>query len=108
LRICEAYEHEPILSYQGEDCCSANGCNKTGTQLFDIATAMTLTPTAEVGAATVTCQGTPTVTCISDTDGANCILTLTQQVCVSIPVRYGVTLTNGETTIGCADGCGCG
>ena len=33
---------------------------------------------------------------------------MTQQVCVSIPVRYGVCIAAGDTTIGCADSRSCG
>jgi len=105
LRISEAYEHEPILSYQGEENCPVSGCSKIGTQCVNVAAAMTLTPVASVGTVSVTCQGTPSIACVPSEDGTFCTLTLTQQVCVSVPVRYGVTLTSGETTIGCADHC---
>jgi len=61
--------------------------------------------------ATVACQGTPTITCVTAPDGSCCTITMTQQICVSIPVCYGVTMGGGETTIACADnnciGCGC-
>ena len=111
MRINEAYEHEPIRSYQPENSCPLNGCSKIGTQCVDIAASVTLTPTASVGAVTVACQGTPTVTCQTNGDASSCLLTITQEVCVSVPVTYGVTLTNGDATIACTDnnciGCGC-
>lgn len=111
LRISEAYEHEPILPCQAESSCPVGGCNKTGTQCVDIAAPFTLTPNAAVGAVTVTCQGNPSITCVSSADGSSCTVTMTQQVCVSVPIRYGVNLTSGEPTITCADnncvGCGC-
>ena len=111
MRISEAYEHEPILPYQAEDSCPVGGCNKTGTQCVDIAAPFTLTPTAAVGAVTITCQGSPNITCVSDACGSSCTVTMTQQICVSVPIRYGVSLTSGEPTITCADnncvGCGC-
>ena len=110
MRISEAYEHEPILPYQAEDSCPVGGCNKTGTQCVDIAAPFTLTPTAAVGAVSITCQGSPSVTCVSDACGSSCTVTMTQQVCVSVPIRYGVSLTSGEPKITCADGswgCGC-
>ena len=70
---------------------------------------MTLTPTASVGNVTVACQGTPSIACVTDACGASVTVTMTQQICVSVPVRYGVTMTTGEPTIACADNCtGCG
>lgn len=105
MRISEAYEHEPILAYSGEDCCPVSGCGRIGTQCVNVSAAMTMTPVAAVGTIAVTCQGLPTIACVPAEDGSFCTLTMTQQVCVSVPIRYGVTLTSGETTIGCADHC---
>nr|WP_325298286.1 hypothetical protein [uncultured Dysosmobacter sp.] len=111
MHISEAYEHEPIRPYQAEDACPMNGCNKVGTQCVDVSAPLTLTPTASVGTVTVACQGVPDITCVTDAGGASCTVTMTQQVCVSVPIRYGVTLTSGEPTIACADnscvGSGC-
>lgn len=109
MRINEAYEHDPILPYQGEENCPTNSCSKIGTQCVDVAEQLTLTPSVTVGTATVTCQGAPTITCVTDAEGTTCTVTMTQQVCVSVPVRYGVTMTSAEPTISCADSCiGCG
>ena len=111
MHISEAYEHEPILPYPGEGTCPSGSCSKVGTQCVEIAAPMTLEPTATMGAVTVTCQGSPEVTCVTNEDGTSCTVTMTQQVCVSVPVSYGVTLTAGKPTIACADdhcmGCGC-
>ena len=104
MRISEAYEHDSLLPYQ-EESCVLNGCNKVGTQCLDVSVSMLATPTSVVGTPEVSCQGTPEITCEVNEDGTSCTLIMTQQVCVSVPVRYGLTLTNGETTIGCADSC---
>ena len=109
LRINEAYEHETILPYPTEESCPMNGCNKVSTQCVDVSAPMTLTPTAAVGAVTVACQGSPCATCVADASGTSVTVTMTQQICVTVPVRYGVTMTAGEPTITCADSCtGCG
>ena len=105
LRISEAYEHEPILAYQPGESCPSGSCSRVGTQCVNIAAPMVLTPSAVMGAATVTCQGTPVITCVTQDGGATCTVTMTQQVCVSVPIRYGVTMTTGDVTIGCADSC---
>ena len=113
MRISEAYEHEPILPYQSEESCPLNGCNKVSTQCVDVTAPVILVPTAAMGSPTVTCQGSPKITCATNADGTMCTVTLTQQVCVSIPVRFGVALTSEEPTISCAGsgstdgGCGC-
>ena len=108
MRIHEAYEHEPLLSCSCEG--GQSGCGRIGTQCLNIAASAVLTPVATVREVTVSCQGTPVITCESN-GGASCTMTITQQVCVSVPVNFGVTLTNGDATIACADnnciGCGC-
>lgn len=110
MRINEAYEHEAILSCQGEEGTLANtGCNKVTTQCVDVTAPVILQPTASVGTVTVACQGAPSVTCVSDPSGTSCTVTLTQQICVTMPVRYGVSMSTGDPTISCAgDGvCSC-
>ncbi len=102
LRINEAYEHDAILPYSGEESCPLGGCNKIGVQCVNVSEPLTLTPTATTGSAVVNCQGTPSVTCVTSGDGSVCTVTVTQRVCVSVPIRYGVTMTPGEPTISCA------
>jgi hypothetical protein len=102
LRINEAYEHEPILPYQGEESCPPTGCNKIATQCVDVAAVVTLEPVAVAGNATVTCQGSPSAVCVTNEEGTMCTVTFTQRVCVAIPIRYSVTTTPGDSTIACA------
>ena len=114
MRINEAYEHDSILLGQGEDSRKAhNSCNKVITQCVDVTAPMVLTPTASVGTVTVCCQGAPCVNCNTDPCGSSATITLTQQICVTVPVRYGVSMNSGEPSISCAVGkcpsapCGC-
>ncbi len=108
MHINEVYEHDPILPCPSEDSCPISGCSKVGTQCVNVAATMSLTPTAVVGTPTVTCQGSPRVTCVTEPGGTRCTVTMTQQVCVSVPVRYGVELTGGDPTIACAESSPCG
>ena len=107
MRINEAYEHEPLLACQSD---YLNSCGRIGTQCVDIEAAMTLTPTADMGTVTVSCQGTPNITCETNGNGTSCTVTMTQQICVSVPINYGVELTAETPRIACADnhciGCG--
>nr|WP_326184478.1 hypothetical protein [uncultured Oscillibacter sp.] len=105
MHISEAYEHEPIRPCKAEDACQPSGCNKVGTQCVDVSAPLILTPTAAAGTVTVACQGTPDITCVTDAGGTSCTVTMTQRVCVSVPIRYGVNLTSGEPTIACAESC---
>lgn len=112
MHISEAYEHEPILPYQPEENCPAGGCNKIGTQCVDVAAPLTLTPIATAGTATITCQGAPSVVCVTDAEGTSCTVTVTQRVCVAVPIRYSVVVDPDDPTISCAggaesSGCGC-
>ena len=107
MRINEAYEHEPILPYgMDEKSCQTGRCDKTVVQCVDVDAPVVLTPSATVGTVTVSCQGTPSVTCTTDPSGTSCSVVMTQQVCVTIPIRYGVSLTSGEPTIACAGSAG--
>ena len=106
LRINEAYEHEPMLPGQGDEGrLPNNGCKKIVTQCVAVTAPVVLTPTASVGTVTVSCQGAPSINCTADPCGTSATLTLTQQVCVTVPVCYGVGMDSGEATISCTD-CG--
>ncbi len=112
LRINEAYEHEAILPRQGEESCLGSGCNKIITQCVDISAPVTLVPAASLGAVTVSCQGSPVVCCTQDPCGTSSTITLTQRVCVTIPIKYDISMNTCDPTISCAEGggscpCGC-
>lgn len=102
MRINEAYEHAPILPCPGEEC---GGCNKIVTQCVDVTAPVTLTPSAQLGTVTVSCQGMPVVSCTTDPCGTTSTITVTQRVCVTIPVRYDVGISTCDPTISCAENC---
>ena len=105
LRINEAYEHEPILPYQQEDTCPINSCNKTASQCVEVSAPVKLTPTAVVGNINVACEGAPEVACVTNDEGSSVTVTVTQKVCVSIPIRFGVEKADDDDPkIACADG----
>jgi len=95
----EIYRKDPLLT---PPACPVTGCNKSGTQCVDISQEVILSPTATVGTVITTCQGNPTVECTTNAEGTACTVTLTQRVCVTIPVTFGVTKTDGEPGILCA------
>ena len=84
------------------------GCAQEGTQNLEISQAVVLTPAVEVGTVTTSCLGTPAVCCKQDAGGTSCTVTLTQQVSVTIPVEYGVSMSQGQPSIACGGpSCGC-
>ena len=78
------------------------GCSKSGTQCVDVSKKVVLMPTATVGTISTSCQGSPTVTCTTNAEGTATTVTLTQRVCVTIPVTFGVTKEEGDASIMCA------
>ena len=102
MRINEAYEHEAILPRQSEESC-LGGCNKLSTQCVDISAPVTLVPAASLGTVTVSCQGNPVVNCMPDPCGTSSTITVTQRVCVTIPIKYDIAMNSCEPTISCAD-----
>ena len=98
------------LSYQKLCACRPDSCSKSASQCVSVSLPIEVSPAATLGEITTSCQGTPTVTCQTDASRNLCVLTVTQQVCLSIPVCYGVSTTAGAAEIACAEdsGCGCG
>ena len=80
----------------------STGCSKSGTQCVDVSKKVVLMPTATVGTITTSCQGSPTVTCVTNAEGTASTVTLTQRVCVTIPITFGVTKEDGDASIMCA------
>lgn len=110
LHMNELYKKGPGLSCPMDPpACPGADCSKNGTQCVEISKQVTLSPSATVGTVTTSCVGTPSVSCETGTDGATCTVTLTQRVCVTIPVDYSVTLTDDGATIACGgESCTCG
>ncbi|MEG1683788.1 MAG: hypothetical protein RR295_08150, partial [Oscillospiraceae bacterium] len=88
-------------SYQQLCSCTPDSCGKVGVQCVNVSVPVEVTPRATVGAISVACQGTPTVSCETSGSHGVCVITITQKVCMTIPVRYGVTTNVGDETIAC-------
>ena len=80
--------------------------DRTCLQCVRIEQPVTVTPTSEIGTASVCYQGAPAVLCERDPAGTRCRLTVTQNICLSIPVRFGVEVSAEDPSIDCAGGCG--
>lgn len=66
---------------------------------------VTVTPFAQAGITTTKCCGDPVVTpgrevCAGVKNGS-CFLTITQDICVAVPVEFGAVATVGDSYINC-------
>jgi len=80
-------------------------CNAVGEQLVSICVPVSVQPFATVGPITVTCCGSPIVepgTICSGTPNTTCDFTISQTICVAVPVEFGAVVNTGETNVQCA------
>lgn len=83
-------------------------CTGVGTQYADVSLHVRVQPYALLGEVKAACCGEPAVTVRQACGG--CEITITQPVCIRIPVEYGAGAEAGELTVRCRcapDG-GCG
>lgn len=81
-------------------------CPATGYQAASICVPVTVTPFAEAGITTTKCCGDPIVTpglapCPGVKNGA-CAFTISQNICVSVPIEFGAEAVVGDTFVECA------
>lgn len=82
-------------------------CPTIGYQSASICVPVTVNPFAKTGATFTKCCGTPVVTpgrviCEGERNCA-CVFTITQDICVAVPVEFGATATVGDTFVNCND-----
>jgi len=82
-------------------------CEGVGYQPLSVCVPVTVTPFAIEGTSTTFCCGPPTVTpgpamCEGEENG-NCEFTMTQELCVRVPVTFGATSSVGPTFVNCGD-----
>lgn len=82
------------------DTCPAVGYQKAG-----ICVPVTVMPFAHTGEIKMKCCGEPTVVasdkpCAGQKNGS-CTFTISQTICVAVPVDFGATVTVGDTYVDC-------
>ena len=80
-------------------------CPAVGYQSASVCVPVTVTPFAEAGSTTTKCCGDPVVTpgrevCDGVKNGS-CFFTITQNICVAVPVEFGAVATVGDSYISC-------
>lgn len=80
-------------------------CPVTGHQTVDICVPVSVTPTAVVGPITTTCCGAPVITpgtnICSGIPNETCNFTITQTICIDVPVEFSANVNTGETFVNC-------
>lgn len=80
-------------------------CPTVGYQSASICVPVTVTPFARTGVTTTKCCGDPVVTPGREVCGGmkngSCFFTITQDICVAVPVEFGATATVGDSYVNC-------
>lgn len=80
-------------------------CPAVGYQAASVCVPVTVTPFAQAGVATTKCCGDPVVVQGQNVSGGvkngACTFTITQDICVSVPVDFGATAAVGDAYISC-------
>lgn len=80
-------------------------CPVTGYQEVNVCVPVTITPFAHAGVPHTRCCGEPVVTpgdttCPGTANGV-CTLTISQTLCVEVPINFGASVVVGETFVDC-------
>lgn len=80
-------------------------CPAVGYQSASICVPVTVTPFAQAGLTATKCCGDPVVTPGREVCGGvkngSCFFTITQDICVAVPVEFGAVATVGDSYINC-------
>lgn len=83
-------------------CSSPQACQSVVSQLVNICLPITVKPCATIGSIFTLCCGDPVIgTECPGIPRGSCAFTVSQVVCVAIPVNFGADATPGETHIQC-------
>lgn len=82
-------------------------CPATGFQKVEICVPVTVKPFAKTGTTVTKCYGEPIVTpgivTCEGTKNGECFFTISQKICVQVPVEFGAESSTGDTFINCLD-----
>ena len=80
-------------------------CPVVGHQSLAVCLPVEITPYAKVGATTTTCKGEPIIkpgcTTCTGTKNGTCAFTISQVICVEVPVFFGASTYVGDTFVDC-------
>jgi len=80
-------------------------CPAVGHQFISVCLPVEITPFAKVGAASITCKEEPKIqsgcTPCCGTKNGTCAFTISQTICVELPVFFGASTYVGDTYVDC-------
>ena len=79
----------------------AAACTTVSEQHADVSLPVKVKPYAVLGEVTTDCCGEPVVTVKQSCGCIGCEITITQSLCISIPVEYGASVEAGEIAVVC-------
>lgn len=87
----------------GPACNGMEPCESVFFQKENVCVPVTVTPQATPGTATATCCGRPVVTIGGQCPGSrtSCSFTITQDLCIRIPISFGAVIETGTATVQC-------
>lgn len=80
-------------------------CPAIGYQSASMCVPVTITPFAQTGATYTKCCGNPVVvpgriSCVGERNGS-CSFTISQDICVAVPISFGAIASVGDTFVSC-------
>ena len=102
------------LTICGPVCQGDSSCESVFYQRETVCVPVTVTPFAEPGTATATCCGDPVISTTAQCPGTrtSCTFTITQNLCIEIPISFGATIETGTAVVHCGTvtetACDCG
>lgn len=94
-----------VNEFNAEPLTEAQTCPTVGYQSASICVPVTVTPFAQTGVTVTKCCGDPVVTPGREVCGGikngSCFFTITQDICVAVPVEFGAVATVGDSYVNC-------
>lgn len=94
-----------MVNYNPEVLNEAQTCPAVGYQSASICVPVTVTPFAKAGVTVTKCCGSPVVTpgreVCGGTKNGSCFFTISQDICVAVPVDFGAVATVGDSYVSC-------
>lgn len=94
-----------MVNYSPEALNESQTCPAVGYQSASICVPVTVTPFAKAGATVTKCCGSPVVTPGREVCGGikngSCFFTITQDICVAVPVEFGAVAAVGDSYVSC-------
>lgn len=89
----------------GPACGGEESCESTFFQQETVCVPVTVKPFANPGMATVVCCGNPEINMRDACPGSKteCKFTVTQRLCIEIPIAFGAVVKTGEAVVECGD-----